>query len=183
MPRRKRTHKVRTFIFFLVLIAAAGIIGFLVYQSYFAKSPEPTQDQTPTVQQATTKSVTTTATQNASESTTAPEPDKTPAKYDGNSPNNNSSLTGAITYARKNGNKLTIRINIDQYLTAGSCNLILSQNNSSVYVDSAHIIDGASTSTCAGFDIPVDNLSGHYIITVNLDSSGKTGQIRGEVTL
>ena len=178
MPRRRRTHKFTSFIAFLILFVVAGIIGYLVYQSYFADQPTgvPTQVE-PTSTQPT-------KTPTEPEPTETPAEDaKTPTKYEGENPNQKSSITGAITYASKNGDKLTIRVNIDQYLTTGNCNLVLSQNGTDIYGASANLIDSASTSTCEGFDVPATNLSGKYLITINLVSGNKTGRVTKEVNL
>lgn len=180
MPRRKRSHKIASFVAFLILFAAAGIIGYLVYQSYFANQPakpSATTQVDPTPTQPTETPAEPAPTETPAEDI------KTPVKYEGENPNQKSTITGAITYASKNGNKLTIRVNIDQYLTTGNCNLVLSQDGADVYGASANLIDSASTSTCEGFDVPATNLSGKYLVTINLVSGNKAGQITKEISL
>ena len=184
MPRRRRTHKIASFVTFLILFVTAGIIGYLIYQSYFAD--QPTKLSAPTQVESTSDQPTkaTTETPTEPEPTDTPDEDtKTPVKYEGENPNQKSTITGAITYASKNGDKLTIRVNIDQYLATGNCNLVLSQNSTDIYGASAAIIDSAATSTCEGFDIPAANLSGKYLITIKLVSGDKTGQITKEINL
>ena len=102
---------------------------------------------------------------------------------EGENPNTLESLTGSITTARVSGQKVIIRINLDQYLSSGVCSLVMN-NGSKTYSATANIINSASTSTCEGFDVPVSELSsGTWLISIGLSSGGKTGNITGEVSL
>lgn len=175
--RQKKPKSLKTLI--LLLLFAAACFGVYFALDYFSphkdgeevpstETPVATNDDQPT---ATT------------EDTPAVVKDPIP-QYDGEDPNESTALTGVITYAGANGNQFMIRVNIDQYLSSGTCNLILSQNGAAVYGDSAAIIDAASTSTCEGFNIATAELSsGHYDITINLTADGKTGTITGEADL
>ena len=112
---------------------------------------------------------------------TVDEEDKTPVKYDGENPNDLEILTGSVTYAGVAGDKLIIRVNIDQYLGSGTCSLTLGN-----YSNSVNISPSASTSTCEGFDIALSdlgNMSGNSQFTINLSSGDKAGTITGEVGL
>ncbi len=105
-------------------------------------------------------------------------------QYDGESPNVTETLTGVITYAAVNWEKLMIRININQYLEEGVCALTLKQAGNIVYSSTAGIIGSVATATCEGFDIPTTELpSGEMQIMISLDANGKTGEINGEVKL
>ena len=105
-------------------------------------------------------------------------------QYDGDDPNVSEALTGAITYAGVNGGKLIVRVNIDQYLEEGTCGLVLSRGGAELYSESASVVGGPSTSTCEGFDVPVDELgNGEVRIIVNLESGSKKGEIMGGVTI
>lgn len=105
-------------------------------------------------------------------------------QYEGENPNNLDSLTGVITYAGVVGNRLSIRINIDQYLAEGSCVLNLKQGGAIVRSMTAAINGAATTATCEGFDVELDGLAtGNYQIEVELNSGGKTGIIKSEVTI
>ncbi len=104
--------------------------------------------------------------------------------YDGEDPNEAEELSGVVTYAGVSGSNLMIRVNIDQYLSEGNCQLILMRSGASVYNDSARIIDSAATATCEGFNVPVSELGGgSYEIVINLTADGKTGIIKGEVSI
>lgn len=110
---------------------------------------------------------------------------KTPVAYEGANANSSESLTGVITYSAVSSNNLLIRTNIDQYLSSGVCALIL-YNNGNTKTFTADIIPEASTSTCAGFDIPLSNLSGFsgiVDIKITLTSDDKTGNINGVINL
>ena len=102
---------------------------------------------------------------------------------EGSDPNASPSLTGSLTSANKSGDNLVIRVNIDQYLSSGTCSLNL-ENNGTLIEKSANILPTASTSSCEGFDVPLSELSsGTWNIIINLASGEKTGEIKGEVNL
>ncbi len=97
--------------------------------------------------------------------------------YEGDNPNDKEELTGNITAARTSGENYIIRVNIDQFITSGTCNLVLEKDGKS-YSDQANISSLTSASTCEGFDIPTSELeSGEWKLTINLSSEGKTGKI------
>ncbi|MBR3236721.1 hypothetical protein IKF92_03535 [Candidatus Saccharibacteria bacterium] len=105
-------------------------------------------------------------------------------QYDGDDPNTNNDLSGAVTYAAVSGDNLMIRVNIDQYLESGKCELILKKNDATIHSSIANIIDNASTATCEGFDVPVAKLGGGKIdIIINLSAGERSGSIRGEVNI
>lgn len=110
-------------------------------------------------------------------------------QYDGGDPNAAPNLTGALTYAKimktpDGGEMLVLRVNIDQFLSDGECNLTIKNGDDSVYSKSASIIDSASTSTCTGFDVPVSELgNGNMEIVIDIISGEKTGVINGEIKI
>lgn len=105
-------------------------------------------------------------------------------QYEGEDPNKAEELSGAVTYAGVNNGVLMIGMNIDQYLSEGNCALSLVRNNSVIYSAEAKIMAEVSTSTCDGFNVPVDNLgNGFTEIIIKLNSGGKTGTIHGEVNI
>lgn len=111
------------------------------------------------------------------------EQEKNHQNYEGENPNRKDELTGIITTARTSGDNFIVRISIDQFLSSGSCELIL-ENNEKKYTEQVDIISDASSSTCEGFDIPVYKLeNGTWNLTVNLSSGEKTGKIKEEVTV
>lgn len=107
--------------------------------------------------------------------------EKTPIKYDGDDPNLLNELTGTVTFAGVAGDKVLIRVSIDQFLDSGSCVLTLGE-----YSDEAEIAASASTSTCQGFDIPLSSLSdmsGKVNFIIDLSSGDKSGRINGSFEL
>ena len=105
-------------------------------------------------------------------------------QYDGEDPNESEDITGVITYAAVSGDNLLVRVNIDQYLNSGSCELIISKSGEEVYTDTAEVVDSAATSTCEGFNVPLSALpKGELAISVRLDADQKQGNITGEVTI
>ena len=112
------------------------------------------------------------------------EPEPKVVQYEGDDPNDAADLTGSLSMKERDGDMLRIRTNIDQYLSGGVCELILTRNGQNIYTEAERIIPNASTSTCEGFDVPVSELgTGNTKIIINLSSGGKTGVIEGEVKL
>lgn len=109
--------------------------------------------------------------------------DKAPEQFEGPDPNQSEALTGTITYASVTGNYLHIRVNIDQFIS-GNCHLNLTIDGRMIHTEDVEIVDSASTSTCAGFDIPASKLdTGIYGIEIKLHSGDKAGIIFGEVKI
>lgn len=163
----------------ILVLAAAFLIGFKICADLAGKDKKEQKQEEPISETATTiKS-------NEEQKKVAEEPEgKRPAQYEGENPNNSETLTGAITYAGASpeNDKLTIRINIDQYLGSGSCKLVLTSEDGQIITEQADIIASASTSTCKGFDIAFPG-SGTWQISIELNSGDKTGTIVGEVKL
>lgn len=104
-------------------------------------------------------------------------------QYEGEDPNDLEELTGVVTYAGVVDGNLMIRVNIDQFLSGGSCTLNLIKDGSNVYSETTEIVSMVSTSTCDGFDVAQGLSSGNYNIVITLNSEGKTGRISGEVNI
>lgn len=110
--------------------------------------------------------------------------EKNVSQYEGANPNKADNLSGVMTYAGVNDGKLMIRVNIDQYLASGKCELALIRNGSNIYSSAASIVASASTATCEGFDVPTSNLgSGKVEIVIKLEADGRSGTIRGEANI
>lgn len=115
---------------------------------------------------------------------------KTPAQYEGANPNNSSSLTGIINYKSVVNNTLQIRTTINQYLDEGSCTLTLNGPNGQTYTNSVNIIANPSSSTCYGFDIPLDLIQadqdkrrGEWTINIHMTSGTRAGDLQDKITL
>lgn len=103
-------------------------------------------------------------------------------QYAGDNPNNSEVLTGVISYANVINDELVIRVNIDQFLSEGSCGLSITRNGAKLYTQSVQIIGSVSTSTCDGFKVPIgETLRGNLQIDIELESSNKRGNITGKV--
>lgn len=105
-------------------------------------------------------------------------------QYEGNDPNEAGELTGAITYAGVSDGVLAIRVNIDQYLTDGECALTLARDGVEIYNDMASITGSVSTSSCDGFEVPLDQIGrGEVDIKIDLGADVRTGQLRRRVSV
>lgn len=181
--RRRKSRKWISWLVFLMLLIMAGVVCYFVWDNYFKEKDGTKQEGDSSVVTEENEDVEQKVEKrdDVGEGEVMEE-EKKVVQYDGTDPNKNNDLTGVITYAGASGNNLMIRVNIDQYLSDGSCSLSLLSNGGVVYGDTAKIVASASTATCEGFDIPVSEVgSGNYEIVINLSSYDKTGAIKGEV--
>lgn len=174
--KRKQNKKWISRILLLVLLIAAGVVAYLVWQSYFdEKKGEPQEE---VVQETAEVKKDDTIKDDVPE---VIEKEKV-AQYDGEDPNTAEGLTGAMTYAGVSGDNLIIRVNIDQYISDGNCVLSLTRDGGEVYRDTANVATAAATATCEGFNVPVSEIGGgHYDIVIKVNSGEKSGAINGEV--
>ena len=178
--RRKKRNSGKTF-FRILFVVALIVVAFCAYE-YWLKDDSDKQTTSPESQQNTT--VDDGGNKGSNEDKDETYHSKDPIiNYEGNDPNTAADLTGIITYNNVANNKLTLRVNIDQYLTTGTCKLSLVRDGSAVYSATAEIFANAATSSCKGFDIPLSNLSGQYEIVINLASDDRTGTISGVANL
>lgn len=194
MPKNKHqtsTHpnSVAKRIFLITVTAVlAFLAGFFAVKKLNSASSSSSSQTNATSATSPSKETSNTAISQEDDVTVKPQDDtqetinKTPTQYDiVASPE--SSLTGTITTARLSGDKLIIRVSIDQYLSSGICTLTLSDSASSIS-RTASIIPEVSTSTCEGFDLPVSELSSlvpPINININLSSGDLVGELTGSV--
>ena len=176
MPRRKRKKSWISWVAIIVLLIVAGVVCFLVWENYF-KDEEKKETGEGIVEVIDEK-------EDDENKDEEPVKKEEVVQYEGENPNSLESLTGVITYAGVSGDKLMIRLNIDQFLEGGECMLLLATAGNTVYSNTARVIDSATTSTCEGFDVPLSLLeSGSYNITVEVESGAKKGTITGGVNI
>ena len=168
MPqRRTRRHPIVTIILLLLVTASALVIVKVFVDRQNAESD---QNQTTIIEVKPAEK--------QEEETT--EEKVIPIQNEGEDPNQLESLTGNLTTNRVSNGKLILRVNINQYLSTGICNLTLTSGSNTI-TKTANIVAVASTSTCEGFDVPVSELSsGAWQISINIQSGDKTGTITGE---
>jgi hypothetical protein len=177
--RRKRSKKWISRLFFLLLLIAAVVVCYFVWEAYFKEKkevPKGKDDQTQIVKPTEKE-------EDKKEEEEPIQKEEVP-QYDGEDPNEQGGLTGVITYLGVSGSDLVVRVNIDQYLTSGSCEINVIKGGEVLYTSLASVIDSASTSTCEGFNVPVENLSsGKIQVNINVSSGEKTGIISGETEI
>ena len=183
MPKRKRNFRWVKWLLFLLLIAGAVVVVILVKNNYFDKKDDQNTSQTVETNKTDDKKSEEKTEQKVEQKEEA-EPEQKAPQYEGESPNKSETLTGLITYADVRDGELTIRVNIDQFLQSGNCNLTLSKNGVTHYSQSVGIVESVTTSTCDGFKILTSELpSGNLQVEINLDSDGKSGKIEGRVKI
>ncbi len=183
MVARKRKNWLKI-LGFLILITVIVLGGFMIWKSFLEEKNwpgvEPVDNPGANI-----------AVMDAKEDGKKDEENKKPdlgkeeiKQFDGEDPNNNKTITGAVTYAGVSNGSLIIRVNIDQYLKGGTCRLSLLKGGEIIYNSTAEIIDSAATATCKGFNVSTAELaSGVVSIRIDVTSGEKTGTIEGEVSL
>ena len=181
MPRRKRDFRWIKWLLFLVLIIAAIVVVVLVKNNYFGEKQDNNTQQSDNENKSEDDKPKEGTDETSTEETKQEE--KAP-QYEGESPNKSENLTGLITYADVINDELVIRVNIDQFLQSGNCNLTMSRNGVTHYSQSVGIQESVTTSTCDGYKIPVSELpKGDFQVEIDLESDGKSGKITGRVRI
>ena len=168
MPQRRTCRHPIVTIILLLLVTASALVIVKVFVD--RQNIESDQNQTTIIEVKPAEK--------QEEETT--EEKVIPIQNEGEDPNQLESLTGNLTTNRVSNGKLILRVNINQYLSTGICNLTLTSGSNTI-TKTVNIVAVASTSTCEGFDVPVSELSsGAWQISINIQSGDKTGTITGE---
>ena len=178
MPRRRRSKKWISWLIILILLVVAFVVVFSVWDNYFNGN----KDQSGEVKEESSIQEERDSGEGIKDDDK--EDDKKIKQYEGDDPNDADELSGVVTYAGIVDDVVMVRANIDQYLGGGSCKLSLLSGDTVVYEEMSSIVSAASTATCEGFDISTKQLSiGDYKIIIKIEANGKTGTIRGEITI
>ena len=183
MAKRRSNHKWILRLVFLMLLIIAGVICYLVWDNYFNDGKNDARESQEQIVED--EEVVEEKQDNEQQQEKIQEEDEKKTKqYEGEDPNKGNELSGSVTYAEKLDSRIIIRVNIDQYLGDGECELNLVSGSTVVYNKAAKIVSAASTATCEGFDVPASNIgAGDYTILINLSSDNKKGVIKGEIKL
>lgn len=106
-----------------------------------------------------------------------------PQLYEGENASESGGLTGVITAKSVTGSTLIIRNTIDQLVGSGSCDLTMTSGSKTI-TKTAEIVQNPSSSTCAGFDVPVSELgSGRWDIEIKVSSGDKSMTLKETVNI
>ena len=178
VKKQKKKKNWISWLIILILFVMAAVVAYLVWDAYFRDKKDDKSEmsggQTEIVENKKDK---------VNDVEEVVEKPKT-VQYDGSDPNNLEELSGVVTYAGVAGRSLLVRVNIDQYLEEGVCELILVRGGITIYNSVVGIVGNAATATCEGFDVPVDEVGGGKAeIVINLNSGDKRGVINGEASI
>ena len=190
VSKHRRNKRIKTCAKIMLCLVLLGGAAYAVWYFRFRDTGEPKVEETPTssVVQTAQKDDETTDDKTTTSATPETEPTKTEdpkniAQNEGSDPNESAVITGVLTRADVSGDTVIIRVNIDQYLSGGSCSLSMTSSTKN-YTDAVNITDAASTSTCQGFDIPTSKLGkGTWDIFIKITSGDKEGTISGKVVI
>lgn len=111
-------------------------------------------------------------------------PDKTPEKYDGETPISSDSFNASINRNEVSNGKVVIRVGVYE-LVEGTCALHMETTDGSTVDRTAKLVNaGPDSSACEGFDIPVDGIAkGTYKFTVTIKNDAKKSVLNGVITV
>lgn len=161
---------------FLILIFVAGIT-FLCLSLFV---PSKKKDDGPTLGTAVNE------TEKKNEQKDENNPDKTPAQYEGEKPNDASTINASLTKNEVVNGTYMIRITIYELINDGTCKLHMESDKGDTLDRTTKIVTiGSDSSTCEeGFDIPVSGISsGKYDFSVTFSSGSKTGSVKGTINI
>lgn len=93
------------------------------------------------------------------------------------------SISASISHKSIVSDVLILRITIDQFLSSGQCHLIM-YNNQKTIERVVNIAQNPSSSSCMGFDIPINEIgNGNWSITINISSNDKKGSVADNITI
>ena len=174
--KRKKSKKWISWLILLLLLLAASVVAYLVWDSYLRDKPVDDGGQEKQIEKIEKKGT-------EEDGVEIVEKQRI-EQYDGNDPNGAEMLSGVVTYAGVNGDRLMIRVNIDQYLDGGECELSLKKDGVVVYSEMANVVGNVSTATCEGFDVPVEGFRNGFVdISIGVRSGNKVGTIESGVDL
>ena len=188
--KQRKQKKIQYWILWLiclVLLIATGAATFAVW-NVIKNNEAKQEEQTETVEVNEAVEVAEENNEAATNSGETTEDETNGGKkvkqFEGGDPNKLDYLTGVVTTASVSGENLIIRTNIDQYLSAGKCELQILRGGGVVYQAATNIIPEVSTSTCEGFDVPLTLVgNGNLQIIINISSGEKTGTMNSEVNI
>lgn len=189
--RKRKKNKKRLFwILMLILLVAAAVVVYFVWDGYFKGKGGGKKESSQEVEKVEERKEDEDGGADArieeghEQLEDEVKDGKEIVQYDGENPNKAESISGVVTYAGVSGERLMIRVNIDQFLDDGECILNLVRNGSTIYNDTARVVGNVATATCEGFDVPVDGIGGGATdIMITINSGEKTGAITGKVEL
>ena len=190
--RVKPRSRKKTIIITVVILALILASSLLWYYAFSGRDTDKIQNTTTSQQKKTTNSqkdnqdTDTTDTTDVNDKTTKQsvphEKEKElPQLYEGSNANTSEGLTGVITTKSVMGDNLVIRNTVDQLVNGGTCTLTLT-SGSKIITKTAEIVQNPSSSTCAGFDIPITELGkGSWSIEIKVSSGDKSMTLKETV--
>ena len=185
---RRRKHNVAAIIIciFLVLIIAAGIIIFLnrdvIFRPNGNNENSSTENSTSNSQTESGKNQKDeTKNDDKKDSETREKEKPSVAQYSGEDPNRLDTITGTISSTDISSGVLTVRVMLDQSLgSSGTCNFTLAHTSGKTVTGSANTEANPSATFCI-YSASASNInSGHWQITVKVETTDKKGTITGE---
>lgn len=190
MRVQPKSHK-KTIIIAISIVSVLLVASLIWYYAFSSRDSEEAQNATESQQEQASndkqdvkKTDTKDPDNNPLEQSVSHEKEKElPQLYEGGGADTSNRLTGAITAKSVMGENLVIRNTINQIVSNGICKLILVSGNKTV-TKSVEIIQNPSSSSCAGFDIPVTELSpGQWSVELYVSSGDKNMILKETVNI
>lgn len=118
---------------------------------------------------------------NSGKDNTGSDPSPAPQPVEGS---DKKSVGMEISAANQNDSTLQIRTFIQTITSTGKCDLLMKNAQNMTYTANVDVQALSSTSTCKGFDVPVDQLSpGIWTVTINFSNDTLTASTSKEITI
>lgn len=190
--KTKRRYSARTVIVWFLIILFLSLAIFIIY--LFLQQSANTKQSRQNIENSNQQTIQPdpTSTSENRSSRTEDQIDlengktsQTPQQYEEADVQSTNELNGFITYSGKNGDKLTIRVTINQLLKeTGTCILSLASTSGKTVSRTVNTVDNPSSATCQGFDIPLSEVPvGEYQINIEVKTTRQKGNIKGNVTI
>lgn len=138
---------------------------------------KPTKDELETGERIKEQSVIPDGGKSASGSDPAPDPQPI-------EDSDKKSVHAEITVANQNESTLQVRTLIQTVTSMGTCTISMDGPQGKIYTSTADVQALASSSTCKGFDIPLDQLSpGTWVLSLNYESTDIIASASKEITI
>ncbi len=167
---------------FLILIFVAGMTFLCL--SLFApskKKDEPTSTSNTVINETEKKKE-----EEKKEENNGENPDKTPTQYEGEKPNDSTTINASLTKNEVVEGTYMLRVTIYELISDGTCKLHMESANGDTIDRTTKIVTaGPDSSTCEdGFDIPTNGISsGKYDFSVTFTAGSKTGSVKGTINI
>lgn len=173
----RKNNKNNPLLIAVIVLLLAAAITFFVLSLIAPKNSKKEENSTTASSTVSTTTATSDSDSKISVTTTSVDEPKKVVQNEGEDPNIEPGFTGFFTNSNVSGNKLTLRLTINQIIgTQGTCKLLMTNDNGGQIEQEVPTVSNPSSSSCQGFDVSLDGVAkGSWNVRVTIDADGKNG--------